>query len=160
MTDHLLSNFTVKDSHGHAFALKEYDGCVVLAVNTASACGFTPQYKDLQALHERYYDQGLRVIAFPCNQFLKQESGSNEEIKTFCERFSVSFPVMGKIEVNGENADPLWLWLRRQAPGFLGSTSIKWNFTKFLIARDGRTVQRFAPNTPPLQLVHHIESLL
>ena len=132
----------------------------MLAVNTASACGFTPQYKDLQALHERYYDRGLRVIAFPCNQFLKQESGSNDEIQTFCERFSVSFPVMGKIDVNGDHADPLWQWLRRQAPGLLGSTSVKCIFTKFLIARDGKTVRRFAPKTPPLQLISEIESLL
>lgn len=160
MTDQLFSNFTVMDHLGQPVSLKSYEGCVVLAVNTASACGFTPQYKDLQALHERYYDRGLRVIAFPCNQFLKQESGSNDEIQTFCERFSVSFPVMGKIDVNGDQADPLWQWLRRQAPGLLGSTSVKWNFTKFLIARDGKTVRRFAPKTPPLQLISEIESLL
>ncbi len=160
MTDQLFSNFTVMDHLGQPVSLKSYEGCVVLAVNTASACGFTPQYKDLRALHERYYDRGLRVIAFPCNQFLKQESGSNDEIQTFCERFSVSFPVMGKIDVNGDQADPLWQWLRRQAPGLLGSTSVKWNFTKFLIARDGKTVRRFAPKTPPLQLISEIESLL
>ena len=160
MTDQLFSNFTVMDHLGQPVSLKSYEGCVVLAVNTASACGFTPQYKDLQALHERYYDRGLRVIAFPCNQFLKQESGSNDEIQTFCEQFSVSFPVMGKIDVNGDQADPLWQWLRRQAPGLLGSTSVKWNFTKFLIARDGKTVRRFAPKTPPLQLISEIESLL
>ena len=160
MTDQLFSNFTVMDHLGQPVSLKSYEGCVVLAVNTASACGFTPQYKDLRALHERYYDRGLRVIAFPCNQFLKQESGSNDEIQTFCERFSVSFPVMGKIDVNGDQADPLWQWLAASAPGFLGSRAIKWNFTKFLIARDGRSIKRFAPKTPPLQLVSEIEALL
>ena len=160
MSQTVFSDFTVQDHLGQALALKSYEGCVVLAVNTASACGFTPQYAELQALHERYYERGLRVIAFPCNQFLKQESGSNEEIQTFCERFSVSFPVMGKIEVNGAHADPLWQWLAASAPGFLGSRAIKWNFTKFLIARDGRSIKRFAPKTPPLQLVSEIEALL
>lgn len=160
MSQNIFSDFTVTDHLGQAVSLKPYADHVVLVVNTASACGFTPQYKELQALHERYYERGLRVIAFPCNQFLKQESGSNEEIQTFCERFSVSFPVMGKIEVNGAHTDPLWQWMKSRAPGILGSTAIKWNFTKFLIARDGQSIERFAPKTPPLQLVSKIEALL
>ena len=160
MSQQIFSDFTVKDHQGQAVSLKSYEGCVVLAVNTASACGFTPQYAELQALHERYHARGLRVIAFPCNQFLKQESGSNEEIQTFCERFSVTFPVMDKIEVNGAQADSLWQWMKARAPGILGSTAIKWNFTKFLIACDGKSVERFAPKTPPLQLSDRIEALL
>ena len=155
-----FSDFTVRNHLGQEIALTDYKGQVVLAVNTASACGFTPQYSELQALHERYYDQGLRVIAFPCNQFLKQESGSDDEIQGFCERLSVTFPVMQKIEVNGPNADPLWQWMKQRAPGILGSTSIKWNFTKFLIARDGMTIERFAPKTAPMDLISKIEYLL
>ena len=160
MSQQIFSDFTVKDHQGQAVSLKSYEGCVVLAVNTASACGFTPQYAELQALHERYHARGLRVIAFPCNQFLKQESGSNEEIQTFCERFSVTFPVMDKIEVNGVHADPLWQWMKARAPGMLGSTAIKWNFTKFLIAPDGEIILRAAPYTNPLKLIPHIEKLL
>ena len=160
MSQQIFSDFTVKDHQGQVVSLKPYEGCVVLVVNTASACGFTPQYAELQALHERYHTRGLRVIAFPCNQFLKQESGSNEEIQTFCERFSVTFPVMDKIEVNGVHADPLWQWMKARAPGILGSKAIKWNFTKFLIARDGKSIERFAPKTAPLQLISTIERLL
>ena len=160
MSQQIFSDFTVKDHQGQAVSLKSYQNCVVLAVNTASACGFTPQYADLQALHERYHARGLRVIAFPCNQFLRQESGSNEEIQTFCERFSVTFPVMDKIEVNGAHVDPLWQWMKQKAPGIFGITSIKWNFTKFLIARDGLSVERFAPKIPPFHLVEAIERLL
>lgn len=118
MSQQIFSDFTVKDHQGQAVSLKSYQNCVILAVNTASACGFTPQYAELQALHERYHARGLRVIAFPCNQFLKQESGSNEEIQTFCRRFSVTFPVMDKIEVNGAHADPLWQWMKARAQEF------------------------------------------
>lgn len=160
MSQQIFSDFTVKDHQGQAVSLKSYEGCVVLAVNTASACGFTPQYAELQALHERYYVSGLRVIAFPCNQFFKQESGSNEEIQSFCQRFAVTFPVMGKIEVNGIQVDPLWQWMKARSLGILGSEAIKWNFTKFLIARDGKSIERFAPKTPPLQLSDRIEVLL
>ncbi len=155
-----LTDFTALNHLGQAVDMAQYRGKVVLLVNTASACGFTPQYAQLQALHERYHERGLQILAFPCNQFLHQESGSNEEIQTFCERFSVSFPIMDKIEVNGAQAAPLWQWLRRSARGVLGSSQIKWNFTKFLVARDGQTVQRFAPMTEPSKLSNYIEALL
>lgn len=157
---HILSDFTVKNHLGEWIPLAQYAGQVVLAVNTASACRFTPQYAELQQLYERYSSRGLQILAFPCNQFLQQEQGDNAEIQRFCERFSVSFPIMDKIEVNGAHADPFWQWLRHRARGVLGSSSIKWNFTKFLIARDGQTVQRFAPNTSPLDMVSSIEALL
>ena len=160
MKTHTLSDFTVKNNLQQSIALSQYAGKVVLVVNTASACRFTPQYAELQQLHERYAEQGLQILAFPCNQFLSQEKGDNEQISTFCERFSVGFPIMDKIEVNGANADPFWQWLRQSARGVLGTTSIKWNFTKFLIARDGKTVQRFAPATSPLDLASSIEALL
>ena len=160
MSAHTLSDFTVKNNLQQNIALSQYAGKVVLVVNTASACRFTPQYAELQQLHEHYSAQGLQVLAFPCNQFLQQEQGDNAEIQTFCERFSVGFPIMDKIEVNGARADPFWQWLRHSARGVLGSTRIKWNFTKFLIARDGRTVQRFAPVTSPLDLASSIETLL
>ena len=160
MSAHTLSDFTVQNNLQQNIALSQYAGRVVLAVNTASACRFTPQYAQLQQLHERYSARGLQVLAFPCNQFLQQEQGDNAEIQAFCERFSVGFPIMDKIEVNGARADPFWQWLRHSARGVLGSTRIKWNFTKFLIARDGRTVQRFAPVTSPLDLASSIETLL
>lgn len=160
MKTHTLSDFTVKNNLQQNTALSQYAGKVVLVVNTASACRFTPQYAELQQLHERYSAHGLQILAFPCNQFLQQEQGDNTEIQRFCERFSVSFPIMDKIDVNGAHADPFWQWLRHRARGVLGSSSIKWNFTKFLIARDGQTVQRFAPNTSPLDMVSSIEALL
>lgn len=160
MSAHTLSDFTVQNNLQQNIVLSQYAGRVVLAVNTASACRFTPQYAQLQQLHERYSAQGLQILAFPCNQFLQQEQGDNTEIQQFCERFSVGFPIMDKSEVNGAHADPFWQWLRRSARGVLGTSSIKWNFTKFLIARDGRTVQRFAPVTSPLDLASSIETLL
>ena len=160
MSAHTLSDFTVQNNLQQNIVLSQYAGRVVLAVNTASACRFTPQYAQLQQLHERYSARGLQVLAFPCNQFLQQEQGDNAEIQAFCERFSVGFPIMDKIEVNGAHADPFWQWLQRSAPGVLGSTRIKWNFTKFLIARDGQTVQRFAPVTSPLDIAGSIEALL
>ena len=160
MSAHTLSDFTVQNNLQQNIVLSQYAGRVVLAVNTASACRFTPQYAQLQQLHERYSARGLQILAFPCNQFLQQEQGDNAEIQAFCERFSVGFPIMDKIEVNGARADPFWQWLRHSARGVLGSTRIKWNFTKFLIARDGRTVQRFAPVTSPLDLASSIETLL
>lgn len=160
MNTQTISHFTVKNNLEESIPLATYTGKVVLVVNTASACRFTPQYAELQQLHERYSAQGLQILAFPCNQFLHQEQGDNAEIQNFCERFSVGFPIMDKIEVNGAHADPFWQWLRQSAPGVLGSTSIKWNFTKFLIARDGQTVERFAPATSPLNLASSIEACL
>lgn len=156
-----ITDFTVKNLIDEPESLASYKNKVVLVVNTASACGFTPQYAQLQLLHEQYAEQGLKIVAFPCNQFGEQEKGSSTEIANFCEqKFQVTFPVMGKVNVNGGDADPLWLWLKSQAPGIFGTKKIKWNFTKFLVAKDGSTVERFAPKTEPLELVTQIEYLL
>ena len=130
-------------------------------VNTASQCGFTPQYKGLEALWEKYRDKGLVVLGFPCNQFGKQEPGDEGEISQFCElNFGVSFPLFKKIDVNGAGAHPLYVQLKKRAPGVLGSQGIKWNFTKFLVSRDGSQVKRFAPLTKPEELAAEIEALL
>jgi glutathione peroxidase len=138
-----------------------YEGKVVLVVNTASKCGFTPQYKGLEALYQKYKDRGLEVLGFPCNQFGKQEPGNAEEIGGFCERnFGVSFPLFAKVDVNGDNAHPLFTHLKQQAPGILGTESIKWNFTKFLVGREGEVVKRFAPKDKPESLESAIEALL
>ena len=156
-----ITEYTVKSLTDEPESLAQYAGDVMLLVNTASACGFTPQYAELQKLHEQYASQGLRVLAFPCNQFGQQEKGSAAEIGAFCDKnFSVSFPVMAKIEVNGAHADPLWRDLKNAAPGLLGTKSIKWNFTKFLVARDGTTVTRYAPKTTPMAMVADIEAAL
>jgi glutathione peroxidase len=154
-------DFSAVDIHGKQHALKAYKGKALLIVNTASGCGFTPQYKGLQALHEAYGDQGLVVLGFPCNQFGGQESGSEEEIASFCElNFGVSFPLMGKVDVNGDGASPLYQWLSSEAPGLLGSKSIKWNFTKFLVGKDGQVVKRYAPQDTPQSLAKDIEAVL
>lgn len=154
-------DFPVKTIDGREHSLRLYEGKVLLIVNTASRCGFTPQYKGLEALHQRYKDRGLVVLGFPCNQFLSQEPGTEENIKSFCElSFGVSFPLFSKIEVNGEQAHPLFHYLKEALPGFLGSTTIKWNFTKFLVNRQGQPVERFAPNTDPEALAPAIERLL
>ena len=140
----------VRRLDGSETSLAEYAGKVVLIVNTASACGFTPQYEGLEALWRRHRDAGFVVLAFPCNQFGGQEPGTADEIQTFCStRFDVSFPVFEKVEVNGSGAHPLFDDLKREAPGLLGSESIKWNFTKFLVGRDGRVIRRFAPTDRP-----------
>ncbi len=142
-------------------ALERWRGQVVLVVNTASRCGFTPQYAGLQQIHQRYRDRGFEVLGFPCNQFGRQEPGTADEIGTFCERnYGVSFPMFAKIEVNGPGAHPLFRWLKGEAPGILGIGAIKWNFTKFLVGRDGRVFKRYAPRTPPDHLVPDIERLL
>lgn len=154
-------DFHALDIHGKNVALKTYVGKVLLIVNTASSCGFTPQYKGLQALHEKYADQGLVVLGFPCNQFGAQESGSEDEIASFCEmNFGVSFPLMGKVDVNGSDAAPLFQWLSEEAPGLLGSKSIKWNFTKFLVGKDGQVTKRYAPQDTPQSLTKDIEAAL
>ncbi len=142
-------------------SLAAYEGKVVLVVNTASKCGFTPQYKGLEALYQKYKDRGLEVLGFPCNQFGKQEPGNAEEIGGFCERnFGVTFPLFAKVDVNGDNAHPLFAHLKQQAPGILGTESIKWNFTKFLVGREGEVVKRFAPKDKPESLESAIEALL
>ncbi len=156
-----IYDFDAKDINGKKVALRKYDGKPLLIVNTASGCGFTPQYKGLQALHDQYGKQGLVVLGFPCNQFGAQESGSNEEIASFCElNFGVSFPLMAKVDVNGAQATPLYQWLCEQAPGLLGSKAIKWNFTKFLVARDGQVIKRYAPQDTPQSLANDIEAAL
>lgn len=156
-----LYSIPLKTQDGREATLEEYRGKVLLAVNTASKCGFTPQYKGLEALYQKYRDQGLVVLGFPCNQFGKQEPGSDDEIQEFCElNFGVSFPLFAKLDVNGPEAHPLFTELKQQAPGLLGTEGIKWNFTKFLIDRDGQVVKRFAPKDKPEDLAAEIESLL
>ena len=156
-----LYNLTLQPMSGPPQPLQQYAGKVLLIVNTASACGFTPQFAGLQALHERYADQGLVVLGFPCNQFGGQDPGSNDVIAQFCQRnYGVAFPMLAKVEVNGPNADPLFQWLKAQAPGLLGTEAIKWNFTKFLVGRDGRVLRRYAPQDAPAKLAGDIEAAL
>ena len=146
---------------GSLLDMSEKAGKVLLVVNTASKCGFTPQYDGLEALWRTYRDRGFEVIAFPCNQFGGQEPGSADDIASFCDlNFGVSFPLMAKIDVNGANADPLFDWLKSEAPGVLGSKRIKWNFTKFLIDREGRVVRRYGSTDKPQKLAKDIEALL
>ena len=141
--------------------LSEYAGKVVLIVNTASKCGFTPQYEGLERLYRQYKEQGLEILAFPCNQFGNQEPGDYSEIKEFCSlTYDVTFPIMPKIDVNGDNAAPLWVYLTQQQAGLAGSRGIKWNFTKFLINREGEVVARFGPQVKPEELAKDIERLL
>ena len=143
-------DFDATSIDGQPTPLQQYAGKVLLVVNTASACGFTPQFAGLQQLHQRYADKGLVVLGFPCNQFGSQDPGSDTEIAQFCERnYGVDFPMMSKIEVNGAGADPLYKWLTKEAPGLLGTTGIKWNFTKFLVGRNGKVVKRYAPQDKP-----------
>lgn len=150
---HSLYDFTVTDIAGQPHPLAQHAGKAVVVVNTASRCGFTPQLEGLQQLHTRWAAQGLVVLGFPCNQFGKQDAGSNDEIAQFCQRnYGVDFVMMSKIEVNGPQADPLFVWLKAQAPGILGTRSIKWNFTKFLMGRDGQVLRRFAPRTQPAHM--------
>ncbi len=156
-----LNDFTANRIDGTPLALTELQGRVLLIVNTASACGFTPQFEGLEALHKTYGTQGLSVIGFPCNQFGAQDAGSNAEIGAFCQRnYGVSFTMMEKINVNGEDAHPLFKWLKAEAPGVLGSEGIKWNFTKFLVGKDGRVLKRYASVDAPQKLSKDIEAAL
>ncbi len=156
-----IADFTVRAADGSRVDMAGYAGRVLLIVNTASKCGFTPQYEGLEALHRRFEDQGLTVLGFPCNQFGAQEPGDAAEIANFCSlTYDVTFPVMAKIDVNGDDADPLFQWLKGQAPGVLGTKAIKWNFTKFLVDRSGKVVGRYAPTTKPEELVQDIEGLI
>ncbi len=155
-----IYNFKVKNAKNKNYDLNELKGKVVLIVNTASKCGFTPQYEGLQKLYDEYKDRGLEVLGFPCNQFMNQEPGNTDEIKNFCSlAYNVSFPIMAKTDVNGKEAEPLFMFLKEQAPGLLGKR-IKWNFTKFLIDKNGKVVKRFAPTTSPEKLATTIEKLL
>ena len=141
--------------------MSQYKGKALLIVNTASKCGFTPQYEGLEKLHEMYKDQDFEGLAFPCNQFAGQEPGNQEEIEKFCSlTYDVSFPLFKKIDVNGKDAAPLYNFLKEQAPGLLGSKAIKWNFTKFLVDKEGKVIKRYAPKDEPLKLKDDIEKLL
>jgi glutathione peroxidase len=156
-----IADFTAKLPNGDEIALGEKLGKVLLVVNTASKCGFTPQYDGLEALWRDYGDKGFEVLAFPCNQFGHQEPGSADEIESFCKvNFGVSFPLFAKIDVNGDDATPLYQWLKAEAPGIVGTKAIKWNFTKFLIDRDGKVVRRYAPTDKPASIAKDIEKLL
>ncbi|RYY65213.1 MAG: glutathione peroxidase [Comamonadaceae bacterium] len=154
-------DFEAQSIGGQPVALDQYRGKVLLIVNTASACGFTPQFGGLEDLHRQYGDQGLVVLGFPCNQFGRQDPGSDAEIGAFCQRnYGVSFPMMSKIDVNGADAHPLYRWLTAEAPGILGSKAIKWNFTKFLVGKDGAVLRRYSPQDAPAKLGKDIEAAL
>ncbi|RYE10255.1 MAG: glutathione peroxidase [Hyphomicrobiales bacterium] len=156
-----ISDFSATRLLGGEEALSTYAGKVVLVVNVASGCGFTPQYVGLEKLWRDYGDKGLVVLGFPCNQFGAQEAGSADEIATFCTTiYDVTFPLFAKVDVNGKEAHPLFHWLRDAAPGILGFNDVKWNFTKFLIGRDGQAVRRFSPDTEPAAIAKDIEALL
>ncbi|WP_374566110.1 glutathione peroxidase [Ideonella sp.] len=156
-----IYDFTAQTIDGKPVALSQFKGQVLLIVNTASACGFTPQFKGLQALWERYGKQGLTVVGFPSNEFGAQDPGSNDEIASFCEmNYGVDFPMMAKVEVNGTGAHPLWQWLKSEKPGLLGIEMIKWNFTKFLVGRDGQVLKRYAPQDEPEKIAKDIEAAL
>ncbi len=156
-----IYQFSAKSNSGEAVELANYQGKVMLIVNTASDCGFTPQYQGLQTLYQHHQAKGLEILAFPCNQFKQQGSGSDAEIKQFCDlRFNIKFPLFSKINVNGDNTHPLFDHLKTQAPGILGSKSIKWNFTKFLINREGEVIKRYAPSTKPEDIEADIKKLL
>ena len=156
-----IYDFEALGMDGKAVKLSKYKGKPLLIVNTASACGFTPQFGGLEVLHKKYGPEGLVVLGFPCNQFGEQDAGSNEEIASFCQlNFGVTFPMMAKIDVNGADATPLYQWLSNEAPGLLGSKAIKWNFTKFLVGKDGQVVKRFGPQDAPASLEKDIKAAL
>jgi glutathione peroxidase len=161
MTDTTLFDFSSTSIAGKPADFAARRGHVFLIVNTASACGFTPQFKGLEALWRDYRERGLVVVGFPCNQFGAQDPGDNGQIASFCEmNYGVSFPMMAKVEVNGAGTDPLWSWLKAAAPGVLGTEAIKWNFTKFLVGRDGKVLKRYAPDIAPERLRADIEQAL
>ena len=156
-----LSDFTPLDLSGHPYPLSRHAGEVVLVVNTASHCGFTPQLEGLEALYRQFRERGFVVLGFPCNQFAGQEPGTPDEIGTFCRlRHGVDFPMMGKVDVHGPQADPMFVWLIHSLPGVLGTPRIKWNFTKFLVGRDGQPLRRYAPWTRPERLAADIAQAL
>jgi glutathione peroxidase len=156
-----IYDFSVDDIHGKPVKLDKYKNKVMLIVNTASKCGFTPQYKGLEELYEKFHGKGLEVLGFPCNQFGAQEPGSEEEIAQFCElNYGVTFPMFAKVEVNGAKTAPVYKYLKAEKPGLLGSEVIKWNFTKFLVDREGNVLARYAPNDTPESMVGDIEKAL
>ncbi|WP_259417377.1 glutathione peroxidase [Bacillus toyonensis] len=154
-------DFSAKTITGEDKSLKDYKGKALLIVNVASKCGFTPQYKGLQEVYDKYKDQGLEILGFPCNQFGGQEPGTEADITSFCElNYGVNFPMFAKVDVKGDKAHPLYTYMTEQAPGLLGMKAVKWNFTKFLIGKDGKVVGRFAPQTKPVDLEVEIEKIL
>ncbi|MEM1152757.1 MAG: glutathione peroxidase [Pseudomonadota bacterium] len=154
-------DFSCATPAGEKKSLADYKGKVLLVVNTASKCGFTPQFEGLEEMYETYKDDGFEILGFPCNQFGKQDPGSNDEIMEFCQlNYGVSFPMFGKIEVNGGSADPLYKFLKKEAPGALGTERIKWNFTKFLIDTEGNVVKRYAPTDTPKAIAKDVVKLL
>jgi len=156
-----IYDFKSKRLNGKEEALSEYEGKVVVIVNTASKCGLTPQYEGLEKLQQEYGDKGLQVLGYPCNQFGGQEPGTADEIGDFCQiNYGVSFPMFEKIDVNGDDTDPLFTYLKEAAPGLMGSKSIKWNFTKFLVGKDGKVIERYSPKSEPKSMVKDIEALL
>ena len=156
-----LYNISVKDIDMNSVDLSAYEGKTLLIVNVASKCGFTPQYKDLQNLYEKYQDQGLEVLGFPCNQFGAQEPGTNEEVKSFCDlNYNVSFKMFDKIDVNGSNASPLFKYLKHESPGIMGTEAVKWNFTKFLVNKAGQVVERFAPKDGESEIESELQKIL
>ncbi len=160
-TANSIADFSAKLPNGEEVNLADKAGKVLLVVNTASRCGFTPQYDGLEALYRKFKDQGFEVVAFPCNQFGAQEPGNAEEIASFCKlTYDVTFPLMAKVDVNGDDATPLYQWMKGEAPGLMGSKSIKWNFTKFLIDREGKVVRRYAPTDKPEGIEKDIAKLL
>ena len=160
-TSQSIYDFKCKNIAGELKEMSDYKGKALLIVNTASNCGFTPQYEGLESLYKEYKGQGFEVLGFPCNQFLGQEPGSEEEIQTFCStKFQVSFPMFSKVDVNGPEADPMYQFLRNEAKGLMGSSKIKWNFTKFLVDQQGNVVKRFATATKPEAIAKDIKALL
>ena len=156
-----IYDFKATDIQGQERALSAYKGKVLLIVNTASKCGFTPQFEGLETMYKELHEKGLEVLGFPCNQFAQQDKGSDSEIAGFCmKNYGVSFPMFSKIEVNGDNAHPLYQYLKKEARGILGTQKIKWNFTKFLINQDGKVIKRFAPTTKPEDIAKQVRALL
>ena len=161
MSTNTIYDFQAQSISGKDLALSDFKGKVMLIVNTASKCGFTPQFGGLEALYKTYAGKGLVVVGFPCNQFGSQDPGADGEIAEFCQvNYGVSFPMMGKVDVNGPKAHPLYKWLSAEAPGLLGSKSIKWNFTKFLVGKDGQVIKRYAPTDKPADLTKDVEAAL
>lgn len=161
MSGESIYDFSVRDIKGNEASMADYKGKVLLIVNTASKCGFTPQFEGLQALHEQLGDQGFDVLGFPCNQFMNQDPENEDAISQFCSlNYGVSFPMFAKVDVNGDGAHPLFQFLKREAKGLMGSEKVKWNFTKFLVNRDGQVIRRYAPTAKPADIRADIEKLL
>lgn len=161
MAEATIYDFSARDIKGNEVSLADYQGKVLLIVNTASKCGFTPQFEGLQALHDGLADKGFEVLGFPCNQFMNQDPGDESTISQFCSlNYGVSFPMFAKVDVNGDSAHPLFRYLKKEAKGLMGSEKVKWNFTKFLVNRDGQVVRRYAPTVKPEAIRDDIEKLL